>query len=237
LTAFNLIEDVNKVKYPQCLKINLTQIGISMLTIHSNHDRVHQEDDMSNAASVIEEERHFTYKDYAEWELAPGERFELIDGEAYAMAGPSDLHQGIVTALTRQIGNFLVGKPCKVRPAPYDVRLFYAEDGSDDTVVQPDVTVVCDARKRGEEGCRGAPDLVVEVLSPSNTASEMEMKLSLYEEARVREYWVVDPKNKRVSVYRFSNGRYVMRRYSGQSLIASTVLPGLEIALEGLFAE
>jgi Uma2 family endonuclease len=192
---------------------------------------------MSDAARVLDEDWRYTYKDYAAWELAPGERFELIHGVAYAMAAPSDRHQGILVELTRQIGNFLHGKPCKVRAAPYDVRLFYAKDDSDDTVVQPDLVVICDEKKRGQEGCRGAPDMTVEVLSPSNTAIEMERKLALYQAAGVREYWVVDPKNERVSVYRLVNGSYVMRRYKEQSVIDSTALPGLNISLEDLFAE
>jgi Uma2 family endonuclease len=106
---------------------------------------------MSNVVMIAEKQR-FTYKDYAEWELAPGERFELIDGKAYAMAEPSNLHQGIVTDLEAHFFNFLVGKLCKVRVAPYDMQIFYAEDNSDDTVLQPDVTVICDEKKRGEEG-------------------------------------------------------------------------------------
>jgi Uma2 family endonuclease len=192
---------------------------------------------MSDAARVMDEDWRYTYKYYAEWELAPGERFELIYGVAYAMAHQGDQHQGIVAALIGHLGNFLYGKPCKVRVAPYDVRLFYAKDDSDDTVVQPDVTVICDDKKRGEEGCRGAPDMVVEVLSPSNTAIEMERKLALYQAAGVREYWVIDPKNERVSVYRLVNASYVMRRYKEQSVIDSTALPGLKIALEDLFVE
>jgi Uma2 family endonuclease len=193
---------------------------------------------MPNVARVIfsQEERRYTYKDYKGWELAPGERFELINGDAYEMAAPNLNHQGIVAELTRQIANFLQSKPCKVYPAPLDVRLFYEEDESDDTVVQPDLTVICDKKKRGEEGCRGAPDLVVEVLSPSNSAIEMERKLGLYEEAGVREYWVVDPQNKGIRAYRLSGVHFDMRRYR-EGAIASTVLPGLEIALEGLFAE
>jgi Uma2 family endonuclease len=196
-----------------------------------------QEDVMSDAVRAPEENWRYTYKDYADWELAPGERFELIYGVAYAMASPSDRHQGIVFELGRKIGNFLEGKPCKVRPSPYDVRLFYAKDGSDDTVVQPDITVICDEKKRGKEGCRGAPDMVVEVLSPSNTIVEMQRKLVLYQAAGVREYWVVDPKQEQISAYRLVNGSYVMLQYQGQSVLASTVLPGMELVPASLFAE
>jgi Uma2 family endonuclease len=124
--------------------------------------------------------RRFTYADYKAWELDEGERFELIDGIAYAMAAPNDFHQAVLTELILQIGGYLRGKPCKVRPVPHDVRLFYAEDESDNTVVQLDISVICDEKKRGTEGCRGAPDLVVEILSPSNIAEEYVRKFSLY---------------------------------------------------------
>jgi Uma2 family endonuclease len=118
--------------------------------------------------------------DYRQWELGEGERYELIDGAAYAMVGPNSEHQSISMELSRQIANYLHGKPCKVFPAPYDVRLFYAEDESDKTVVQPDISVICDAEKIGSEGCRGAPDLVVAILSPSNTDNEYIRKFNLY---------------------------------------------------------
>ena len=127
------------------------------------------------------EERIFTYADYKEWELDEGERYELIYGEAFAMSGPNTKHQVIFRELFGQFYNYLHGKPCQVFPAPYDVRLFYEEDESDDTVVQPDIAVVCDEKKRGSEGCRGAPELVVEILSPTNTTLEMERKFKLYQ--------------------------------------------------------
>ena len=128
----------------------------------------------------------FTYADYKEWDLAKGERFELIYGEAYAMSAPGARHQAVQLALSSQLYFFLEEKPCKAYPAPFDVRLFYEKDETDDTVVQPDIVVICDEKKRGVEGCRGAPDLVVEILSPSNTAIEMERKLKLYQRACVR---------------------------------------------------
>ncbi|MDR0561449.1 MAG: Uma2 family endonuclease, partial [Spirochaetaceae bacterium] len=137
--------------------------------------------------------RRFTYADYKSWDTVPGERYELICGSAYAMSAPSAYHQSILMELSKQIAVYLTGKPCKVYPAPYDVRLFYQEDEQDDTVVQPDITIVCDAEKRGKEGCRGAPDFAAEILSPANTAAEMRRKFALYREAGVKEYWELDP--------------------------------------------
>jgi len=194
---------------------------------------------MGNTALKYEEERHWTYADYREWDLAEGERYEIIRGTAYALAAPTDYHQAISAELTVQIGTFLHGKPCKVRAAPYDVRLFYDEaDGEDqdDTVVQPDLVVICDDKKRGSEGCRGAPDLVIEILSPSNTSEEFLRKFNLYMDAGVREYWVVDPVHKMVMVNLFENGRCITRMYRQHDTVPAAVLPGLTVTLRDVFA-
>jgi Uma2 family endonuclease len=156
---------------------------------------------MTNTA--LQNNQHYTYADYKAWDLAEGERCELIDGEDCAMSAPNTQHQSMLMELGRQFANYLLGKSCKVYPAPFNVRLFYEEDESDDTVVQPDLTVICDEKKRGTEGCRGAPDFVAEILSPSNSAIEMQRKFELYREAGVREYWVLDPEHKTVHAYRF----------------------------------
>ena len=166
-----------------------------------------------------------------------GERFEIIYGEAFAMSAPGARHQEILGELFSQFHNYLRGKPCKVYPATYDVRLFYREDEGDDTVVQPDISIVCDEIKRGDEGCRGAPDLVIEILSPSNTAFEMERKLKLYRQAKVREYWVVDPEDKGVSVYHFENSPFLFNTYGGADTVPVLIFPGFNIALEEVFIE
>jgi Uma2 family endonuclease len=192
---------------------------------------------MSDAARKIPvEEGRFTYADYKAWELDEGERFELIDGIAYAMAAPNDFHQAVSGEIFRQIANYLHGKSCKARPAPYDVRLFYEEDESDGTVVQPDISVICDEKKRGPEGCRGAPDLVVEILSPSNTAYETVRKFKLYLKAGVREYWIVAPESKTVQSFTLQNGAYVGRVYDSGAAISSAALEGLSISLNEIFA-
>jgi Uma2 family endonuclease len=191
---------------------------------------------MGNALrKIFEEDRCFTYADYKAWELDEGERFELIGGTAYAMAAPNDFHQAIGGEIFRQIANYLRGKPCKVRPAPYDVRLFYAEDESDDTVVQPDISVICGEEKRGPEGCRGAPDLVVEILSPSNTADEYIRKFNLYMKAGVREYWIVSPESKTVQSFVLQNGAYT-GTVCDSGALSSAILEGLAITLADVFA-
>ena len=191
---------------------------------------------MSDPAAAYDLDHRWTYADYKEWELKPGERFELINGAAYAMAAPNTEHQLIVAALTMEFGNFFRGKKCKVIPAPFDVRFFYEEDESDDTVVQPDLVVVCDPAKLGKEGCRGAPDLVVEILSPSNTIIEMLRKLNIYLDAGVREYWLIDPEHKTVMIYSLTDGKYRVRTLHTGGRAVSEILPGLEIPLDVMFA-
>jgi Uma2 family endonuclease len=187
--------------------------------------------------ALVKEDWLWTYRDYREWDLKEGERYELIYGAAYAMSAPNDRHQAISIALAAKFYTFLEGKPCKVRSAPYDVRLFYKEDESDDTVVQPDLAVICDEKKRGPEGCRGAPDLVVEILSPSNTVMEMDRKISLYQKAGVREYWVASPEEKVIHVHCFREDKPAFRIYKAGDTALSDILPGLEIPLEPVFAE
>jgi len=184
-----------------------------------------------------QEDRYFTYADYKEWDLAPGERYELIYGEVYSLAVPTVYHQSILMELARQFANYLVDKPCKVFPAPFDVRLFYEKDESDDTVVQPDISIICDKNKLGKEGCRGAPDFVAEILSPSNSAIEMQQKFELYREAGVREYWVLDPEHKTLHTYQLKGSSIFPRTYRSSDTAAVEIFPGLLVDLEPVFSE
>jgi Uma2 family endonuclease len=191
---------------------------------------------MSEAYQDPVEQKPFTYADYRQWELKKGERYELIKGIAYAMAAPNEIHQLISGEIFRQIANFLRGKPCKVFPAPYDVRLFYEEDDSDDTVVQPDITVLCDAKKRGPEGCRGTPDMIIEILSPSNSGEDYITKFNLYMEAGVKEYWFISPVNKTVTVNILEDGKYYTETFKADATLPVKTLEGLSITLSDVFA-
>ena len=186
---------------------------------------------------LLQYEDHSTYADYKDWELKPGERYEIIYGKTSAMPAPNTFHQSILMELLKQIAVFLTGKKCRVYPAPFDVRLFYEEDESDDTVVQPDISVICDREKLGKEGCRGAPDLVVEILSPSNTAIEMQRKFNVYREAGVREYWVLDGEEKTLTVYLFEGEKVITRTYGEKDFVPVAVLEGLSVELAPVFAE
>ena len=153
--------------------------------------------------------QRYTYADYALW--PDDQRWELINGEVYAMTAPQRLHQEIVFELGRQIGNYLQGKPCKAYTAPFDVRLPRKNetDAKVETVVQPDLSVICDPSKLDKLGCRGAPDWIIEVLSPSTALKDMNTKCSLYELHGVQEYWIIHPDDRWLLVYTLdAQGRY-----------------------------
>lgn len=143
----------------------------------------------------------YTYADVAQ--RPEDERWELIEGVPYAMTSPQRLHQAIVSELCRQVGNYLQGKPCKFYVAPFDVRLPRKDeaDAKIETVVQPDLSVICDPSKLDKQGCRGAPDWIIEVLSPSTALKDMNAKRSLYQQHGVQEYWIIHPEDRWILVY------------------------------------
>lgn len=183
----------------------------------------------------------YTYGDYEKW--PDDQRWELIDGVPYDMTpAPSRKHQEILGELHRQFANYLLNKPCQVYLAPFDVRLPKGAEAEEkvDTVVQPDLTVVCDPAKLDEKGCSGAPDLVVEILSPHTAAKDMKIKLALYERAGVKEYWLVQPVDKTVMVFSLNeNGEYAKPAiYDGQDSVGIGIFRGeLIVDLAGVFRE
>lgn len=181
------------------------------------------------------EDRRYTYADYLGWD-GP-ERFQLLEGEIFMMSSPTVDHQAICMELSGQFRDFLRGKPCRVFAAPLDVRLFPREDKSDDTVVQPDILVVCDRTRLGRNSVNGPPDLVIEINSPSNTTGEMFRKFQLYLEAGVREYWIIIPELKQVQVHILEEGRYLSSLYHEDAVVPVTILPPLSIDLKTLWAE
>jgi Uma2 family endonuclease len=181
--------------------------------------------------ALAEEKAYYTYADALEWD--ENVRAEIIDGELYMMATPSTVHQEISMELSVQLGNFLRGKPCKAFAAPFGVRLFPRDDLSDDTVVDPDIVVICDQSKIDKRGCNGAPDLVIEILSPSNGRHDLVLKFNKYLEAGVREYWIVDPEEKAIQVHLLDNGRYITHMYDRTAPVQ--ILPGCVIDLSAVF--
>ncbi|GAB7389215.1 Uma2 family endonuclease [Bacillaceae bacterium] len=171
-------------------------------------------------------ERKFNYLDYLSWE-EENARVELIDGKVYNMTpSPSTKYQVVLGELFRRFADYLEQKSCQVFISPFDVRLF-AENKKEEEivdVVQPDLLVVCDEKKVDERGCKGSPDLIVEVFSPASAKKDRLIKYRLYEKAKVKEYWIVDPLNESVEVYTLEQGRYVSRDVCGKEDEVSSVL-------------
>lgn len=179
-------------------------------------------------------DERYTYTDYLTWE--GDERYELIDGVPYMMApAPSSTHQGISANLMIEIGTYLRGKRCKVFAAPFDVRL--NADTRDDTVVQPDISVICDPSKIDERGCKGAPDMVIEIVSPSSVKHDQFVKQEKYRQAGVREYWIVYPEYQSVQVYILKDGAYVSGVYEDKAHVPVKVLEGCVIDLGAVFPQ
>ena len=186
------------------------------------------------------EKTRYTFADVLSWD--EDERIEIIDGEALMMATPSRIHQEISGELFRQLANFLEGKQCRVYPAPFGVRLF-ARDGDGpedvDTLVEPDISVVCDRSKLDQHGCKGAPEMVIEILSPSTLRHDRLVKLNLYDQAGVLEYWIVDPQNRAVQVFRRDGGAAlrICEEYGHTQVAKVSVLDGCFLELSKVFPE
>ena len=189
--------------------------------------------------SQLNPDGYYTYQDYLTWKFK--ERVELFKGVIAKMSpAPNRRHQEIFGHLFLAIGNFLSKKQCKAFAAPFDVRLPVSnKKGKIDTVVQPDICVVCNLNLLDEQGCNGAPDLVIEILSPGNSIREMKDKFELYEQSKISEYWIVDPQKETVIIYSL-NGEH---QYIGSrphvlgDKLSSAVLNGLEIDVTSLFVE
>lgn len=181
---------------------------------------------------------NYSYADYLTWTM--DEVVELIKGKVFkkAAAAPGRTHQRISMHLGSELFQFLKRKPCEVFHAPFDVRLpIKSQKNSEiDTVVQPDICVICDLKKLDEAGCIGAPDLVVEILSPGNTKKELKLKYEVYLESGVKEYWVIYPVEQSMLIYTLENGVYKASRLlaSGDKL-ESKVIPGFSLDLDELF--
>ncbi|MBU0700542.1 Uma2 family endonuclease [bacterium] len=184
-------------------------------------------------------EERFTYGDYLQW--PDEERWELIDGEAYDMSpAPLRKHQEISGNIFADFHNYLRDKHCRVYAAPFDVRLPESDkDVSDEeivTVVQPDIVVVCDGNKLDDKGCKCAPDIVIEILSPHTAKKDVVTKHHLYERHKVNQYWVLDPETKEVVVFKLKNDRYgEPEKYKKEDTIKVDIFEDLEIDLRTIF--
>lgn len=186
---------------------------------------------------ALPQECLYTYADLQGWE--GDTRYELYDGQPKAMSSPSDVHQDISMALSAQLYNYLKGKRCKPYAAPFDVRLFEEPGDSPEdveTVVQPDLMVVCDPDKVDRHGIHGAPDLVIEILSESTRKLDRLIKFNLYQKAGVPEYWIVDPTNRTAAVYTLEDGAYHgAETYGPDAVVPVGVLEDCMIDLSDVF--
>jgi Uma2 family endonuclease len=187
--------------------------------------------------SDLDPEGHYTYADYLLWQFQ--ERVELIKGRVFKMSpAPNTSHQTISVNLSRELFVFFHRKSCRAFAAPFDVRLPVKDKkGRQSTVVQPDICVICDESKLDEQGCNGAPDWVIEILSPGNSRMEMREKFRVYEEAGVREYWIVNPTGRNVLQYVLNEAG----KYSGlapateEDQLRPYIFPDLVIDLKEVF--
>ena len=175
----------------------------------------------------------YSYADYLVWKIK--ERVELLKGKIFEMSAPSPIHQEISGNLQGALFVFLKNSKCKLYTAPFDVRFPQKGESQVYTVVQPDLCVVCDFEKIDNKGCVGAPDLVVEILSPGNSKKEMKSKFALYQEEGVREYWVVDPERELVFVYVADNKKFKPTIPIADDYVYSTIFPDFKIHTSDLF--
>ena len=168
----------------------------------------------------------YTEEDY--YSLPEDVRAELIDGQFYYMASPSRIHQEILMELSATIRDYIRSKKrdCKVYPAPFAVKL---SADNDKTIVEPDISVICDKSKLTDRGCSGAPDWIIEIISPSTASHDYVRKLNLYLDAGVKEYWIVDPADKSIYVYFLEKDHFKARHYTFQDQVKAGIYDDLWI--------
>lgn len=180
----------------------------------------------------------YTYADYLTW--PEGERWEIIDGVPSMQAAPTWQHQAISVELASQFNTQLKGKPCRVFAAPFDLCIPESNERDEEIsniIAQPDIVVVCDESKLRKTGYFGVPDLIIEISSPSTARKDKLLKFNKFEKAGVKEYWIVEPENKLISVFTLQeNKRYGRPEvYAQDHTIKVSILPELEIDLNSVF--
>lgn len=189
--------------------------------------------------SQLDLNKTYTYADYLTWRF--NERLELIKGWIYKMSpAPRRTHQRIETSLSSQLWRYFEHKKCEVYQSPFDVRLIKNKGQADHeitTVVQPDISVICDPEKLDDRGCIGAPDLIIEVLSPSTMKKDYYEKFNLYEENKVKEYWLVNPEGRSLQIFHLENDKYeeFETLEEKEETITSKLFPELQIPMVSVF--
>ena len=185
--------------------------------------------DLKVKEAQLDYNKLYTVEDYHSWDESF--RSELYEGTLIVSEVPTRKHQGILTEILVLLHAFLKGKPCKVYPSPFSVRLTKNEE----SIFEPDIVVVCDESKFNDRGCDGAPDLIIEILSPSTARMDKKLKYQKYQQAGVREYWIVDQERNLLEVNILVGERYIMTIYDETDTVPVTVLEGCEINLTEVF--
>ncbi len=196
---------------------------------------------MIKSIQELDLNKKYSYADYLTWQF--NEYVELIKGKVFKMSpAPSRKHQSVAWNLTVQIGNYFKEKGCQAFFAPFDVKLVDHRKSTPNeqifTVVQPDVFVVCDESKLNDQGCTGAPDWIIEIISPSTRKRDLETKYALYAESGVREYWVIQPNDDTVTVFILddSGGRYQFKGlYPAEAEVSVQIFPDLTVNMRAVF--
>jgi len=206
-----------------------TRIGECRKSRKMTQEQLAEYMDVSSQAVSKWENEEYTFEEWLD--LDHNEEIDLIDGVLYMRGEPSRRHQDIVRELTIELGVFLRGKDCRLYTHPFMVKL------NKKTVVHPDISVICDKSKLNDRGCLGAPDFVIEILSPTNAGDDIFRKYHQYRQTGVKEYWIVDPDKNIITVYILEDGNYIVRLYTENETLPVSVLPGCEIDLKVIFSE
>jgi Uma2 family endonuclease len=201
---------------------------------------MNQQESRDEVKEPFTEYGRYSYADYLGWQM--DEMVELIKGKVFrsAAAAPRRIHQEISGKIFNRFFNFLEHHSCKIYEAPFDVRLPIKSKKNEDidTVVQPDICVICDKSKLDDLGCIGAPDLIIEILSPGNNKKELKNKYEVYEESGVREYWIIHPHEQTVMTYTLMVGKYIPSRlFTSGDIIESKSIAGFRLDLEYVFKD
>lgn len=175
---------------------------------------------------ALAQEKFYTEDDY--YKLPENIRAELMDGQIYYQAAPSRIHQKILNFLNTEINIYIRSKngSCEVYPAPFAVKLFQ-DDRT--TIVEPDISIICSHEKLTDRGCAGAPDWIIEIISPGNPEHDYIYKLQLYTVAGVREYWIVDPYKERIFVYYLEKAKFEVETYTFRDIVKANIYDDLYI--------
>jgi Uma2 family endonuclease len=202
-------------------------------------DRKYPKSNPNQLEDPFTEYGRYSYADYLTWEIDG--MVELIKGKVFKMAAaPRRRHQKISGRIFSRLHGFLEGKICEVYPAPFDVRLpVYSKKNEDIfTVVQPDICVICDSSKLDDAGCIGAPDLIVEILSPGNNRKELQNKYEVYEESGVKEYWILHPSEQTLMIYTLIESKYAPSKlFTAGDIIGSKYIEGFSLDLDYVFKD